>query len=179
MRRSGWTPSIVPNGDDQNVYLVVDDFGRNGRAWREADVEATDLERVILDLLEGQHKNPVRVVGFNTAKAGRRMSPLTWRRSFGTAAIIKCARFRFPCRISSIVTRADITTFNCRCLSVWCEPWRSLVKNRPRSARRPPIRGSSSLRLRRLLKRCRAVSAGSMKSSSTATGFKSISGVPR
>ncbi len=34
-----WTPSIVPNGDDQNVYLVVDDFGRNGRVYREADVE--------------------------------------------------------------------------------------------------------------------------------------------
>jgi len=68
MRRSGWTPSIVPNGDDRNVYLVVDDFGRNGRAWREADVEATDLETVILDLLEGQYKNPVRVVGFNTSE---------------------------------------------------------------------------------------------------------------
>jgi hypothetical protein len=68
MRRSGSTPSIVPNGDDQNVYLVVDDFGRNGRAWREADVEATHLETVILDLLEGQYKNPVRSVGFNTAE---------------------------------------------------------------------------------------------------------------
>jgi hypothetical protein len=68
MRRSSWTPSIVPNDDDQNVYLVVDDFGRNGRAWREADVENTDLETVILDLLEGQYKNPVRVVAFNTAE---------------------------------------------------------------------------------------------------------------
>jgi hypothetical protein len=26
-------------GDDQNVYLVVDDFGPNGRAYRETDVE--------------------------------------------------------------------------------------------------------------------------------------------
>ena len=64
MRRSDWTPSIVPNNDDQNVYLV-DDFGRSGRAWREADVEDTDLETVILDMLEGQYKNPVRVVAFN------------------------------------------------------------------------------------------------------------------
>jgi hypothetical protein len=46
-----WTPSIVPNGDDQNVYLVVDDFGRNGRAYREADVETTNLQTVIVDLL--------------------------------------------------------------------------------------------------------------------------------
>jgi hypothetical protein len=63
-----WTPSIVPKGDDQNVYLVVDDFGGNGRAYREADVEETDLETVIADLLSGQYKNPVRVIAFNTAE---------------------------------------------------------------------------------------------------------------
>jgi hypothetical protein len=63
-----WTPSIVPRSDDQNVYLVVDDLGRNGRVYREIDVETADLETVILDLLEGQYKNPVRVVGFNTAE---------------------------------------------------------------------------------------------------------------
>jgi len=68
MRRPGWTPSIVPNGDDQNVYIVVDDFGRNGRAYREADVERAGLEAVIMDMLEGQYQNPVRVVGFNTAE---------------------------------------------------------------------------------------------------------------
>jgi hypothetical protein len=68
MPKTGWAPSIVPNGDDQNVYLVVDDFGRNGRAYREADVENTDLETVIVDLLEGQYKNPVRVVAFNAAQ---------------------------------------------------------------------------------------------------------------
>jgi hypothetical protein len=68
MRRSSWTPSIVPNGDDQNVYIVMDDFGRNGRAYRETDVEGTDLEAVIMDMLEGQYQNPVRVVGFNTAE---------------------------------------------------------------------------------------------------------------
>ena len=66
MRKSNWTPSIVPNDNDRDVYLVVDDFGRNGRAWREADVDATSRETVILDLLEGQYKNPIRVVAFNT-----------------------------------------------------------------------------------------------------------------
>ena len=68
MRRTGWTPSIVPNGDDQNVYLVLDDLGRNGRVWREADAEDTGLEAVIGDLLDGQYKNPSRIVGFNTAE---------------------------------------------------------------------------------------------------------------
>ncbi len=67
MRRSSWTPSIVPRGDDHSVYLVLDDFGRNGRIWPEADAEGTDLETIIVDLLSRQY-NPVRVVGFNTAE---------------------------------------------------------------------------------------------------------------
>jgi hypothetical protein len=68
MRRSSWTPSIVPNDNDETVYLVADDLGRIGRAWREADYEATDLETVIQDLLTGQYSHPIRVVAFNTAE---------------------------------------------------------------------------------------------------------------
>jgi hypothetical protein len=68
MRRSNWTPSIVPNGDDQNVYLVMDDLGRLGRVWREADAETADLETVLTDLLTGQYTEPVRVVSFNTTE---------------------------------------------------------------------------------------------------------------
>src|SRR5437764_14943556 len=64
MRRS---PSIVP-GNDRDVYLVLDDFGRIGSAWRETNVDETDLETVITDLLEGQYCNPVRIIGFNTAE---------------------------------------------------------------------------------------------------------------
>jgi hypothetical protein len=66
MRKSDWTPSIVAGSDDQNVYLVVDDLGGLGRVWREADEANTDLETVILDLLEGQYKDPVRVVSLIT-----------------------------------------------------------------------------------------------------------------
>jgi hypothetical protein len=55
----------VPN---ETVYLVADDFGKIGRAWREADYETTDLETVIQDLLSGQYKNPTRVIAFNTAE---------------------------------------------------------------------------------------------------------------
>ena len=42
--------------------------GKLGRAWREADYEATDLETVIQDLLTGQYRSPIRVVAFNTAE---------------------------------------------------------------------------------------------------------------
>ena len=68
MRRSSWTPSIVPNDIDETVYLVADDFGGLGRAWREADYETTDLETVIQDLLAGQYSHPVRVIALNCAE---------------------------------------------------------------------------------------------------------------
>lgn len=68
MRKSFSTPSIVPNDCDQTVYLVAEDFGDLGRAWREAEYGAADLETVILDLLSGQYTNPFRVVAFNTAR---------------------------------------------------------------------------------------------------------------
>lgn len=61
-----WTPSIVPSGTGETVYLVVDDFGSNGRVYRETDADTADLETVIVDLLDGQYHNPVRVVAFNT-----------------------------------------------------------------------------------------------------------------
>lgn len=63
-----WTPSIVPAGDDQTVYLVKDDLGRHGAVWREADAEMTDLETVITDLMAGEYSNPIRVIAFNTAE---------------------------------------------------------------------------------------------------------------
>jgi hypothetical protein len=68
MSRTGRMPSIVPDEDGQNVYLVIDDFGRNGRVYRETDVESADLETMIVDLLDGQYKNPIRIVSFNTAE---------------------------------------------------------------------------------------------------------------
>ena len=86
MPRTGWTPSIVPNADDQNVYIVVDDFGRNGRAYRETDVERADLEAVIMDMLEGQYQNPVRVVGFNPRKSGPKTYRATLPRNCASAA---------------------------------------------------------------------------------------------
>jgi hypothetical protein len=71
MRQSKWAPSIIP-GEDQTVYLVLDDFGHLGLSWRETDVKDTDLEAVITDLLEGQYNNPVRVVGFNVTEGWAR-----------------------------------------------------------------------------------------------------------
>jgi hypothetical protein len=63
-----WTPSIVPNGTDQTVYLVLNDFGPSGRAYCEAGEDRSDLETTISDLIAGQYDNPVRIVAFNTAE---------------------------------------------------------------------------------------------------------------
>jgi hypothetical protein len=60
------TPSTVPYGADQTVYLVVDRFGGLGSVCRESEVERTDLESIIADLLAGQFNDPIRVVAFNT-----------------------------------------------------------------------------------------------------------------
>lgn len=88
MRRPGWMPSIVPQGDDQNVYLVVDDLGRNGRAYRETVIERTDREAVIS----------------TPAKVGRRMCRQT-SKSCDAAAICKCA----TCRITFMSSSSDTT----------------------------------------------------------------------
>jgi hypothetical protein len=65
MSTTEWSPGTVPYGADQTVYLVVDRFS-SGTAYRETEVERTDLETVIDDFLTGQFSDPVRVVAFNT-----------------------------------------------------------------------------------------------------------------
>src|SRR4029079_12054627 len=65
MRKSNWTPSIVPNGTNQTIYLIADGFGNPGNAWVNTDYETTELETMIKDLLSGQYCNPIRVIAFN------------------------------------------------------------------------------------------------------------------
>jgi hypothetical protein len=66
MPSAGCTPKTVPYGADQTVYLVIDRFGGAGTVYRETEVELTDLETVVSDLISGQFNDPVRVVAFNT-----------------------------------------------------------------------------------------------------------------
>ena len=63
---SNWTPSIVPKGDNENVYLVL------GRCWHETNIETTDLETVIADLQDGRYANPVRIVSFSAVEGWSR-----------------------------------------------------------------------------------------------------------
>ncbi len=66
MRNPDSTPSLVPS-DELSVYIVLDDFGDAGRAYRETNEAETDLENVIDSMMTGQYRDPLRVVGFNTS----------------------------------------------------------------------------------------------------------------
>ena len=66
------SPSIVPPEANQDTYLVLDDFGGLGRAWRETDEEDTDRETLIRDLMDDQYSHPARIVAFNTAEGWSR-----------------------------------------------------------------------------------------------------------
>jgi hypothetical protein len=66
------SPSIVPGETNRDVYLVLDDFGRLGRAWRETDEAGTNRNTLVRNLLEGQYESPARIVAFNTAEGWSR-----------------------------------------------------------------------------------------------------------
>jgi hypothetical protein len=57
------TPPLA-QGRDGTVYLVLDDFGALGSAFRETDAARADLTTVVADLLSGQYRHPLRVVAF-------------------------------------------------------------------------------------------------------------------
>ena len=67
MPRTGWSPSTIPYGADQTVYLVVDRF-RSGSVYRETEIERIDLDTIISDFMTGQFNDPVRIVAFNTSE---------------------------------------------------------------------------------------------------------------
>lgn len=63
--------SLVPNFDF-TICIVLDDFGKAGRAYRETDEAQASFGAVVEDLLTGQFSNPVRIVAFNTAEGWSR-----------------------------------------------------------------------------------------------------------
>jgi hypothetical protein len=66
MRKSISITSIVPYGADQTLYIVVDGLGERGTFRREREVERTELETVVADLMSGQFNDPICVAAFNT-----------------------------------------------------------------------------------------------------------------
>ena len=65
---AGSVPSIVPRGDELDVYIVEHDSFEHGRVWAEVNSETPGFEAVVTDLLTGQYTNPIRVIVFNVAE---------------------------------------------------------------------------------------------------------------
>src|SRR5262249_54504989 len=65
-------PTIATHNRAATVYLVLDDFGSLGRAYREAQKSGANRETVITNMLAGQYENPRRVVAFHTSEGWSR-----------------------------------------------------------------------------------------------------------
>jgi len=97
------TPPLA-HSHDATVYLVLDDFGELGHAYRETDAAQADPKTVIADLLSGQYRHPLRVVAFNTAEG--------WARDVSAEIarqILNCAVERdreLPAAVRDFVERA-------------------------------------------------------------------------
>ena len=61
---ASFAPPSVPYGADETIFVVIENTGAPGGVARE--VERSDLETIIRDLMSGQFNDPVRVVAFNT-----------------------------------------------------------------------------------------------------------------
>jgi len=57
---------------DDTIYLVLEDFGKFGHAYRETDPSQADRQTVLSNLLSGQYERPLRIVAFNTTKGWAR-----------------------------------------------------------------------------------------------------------
>src|SRR6201984_3253418 len=65
--------TLVPGEEThRDVYLVLEDFGRLGRAWRETDEAATSRATLIRNLIDEQYEHPVRIIAFNTMEGWSR-----------------------------------------------------------------------------------------------------------
>ncbi len=68
-------PSLVPAGPehfDLDVHILLEDFGKLGRAYRETDEAEADEQTLIDDILSGQFGHIARVVAFNTVEGWAR-----------------------------------------------------------------------------------------------------------
>jgi hypothetical protein len=61
---------IVPMYPENDVtaYIVVEDFGHLGRAFRETDLAEADHDTIVRNMISGEYRDPLRVVAFNTAE---------------------------------------------------------------------------------------------------------------
>jgi hypothetical protein len=64
-------PPLNPE-NDVTAYIVVEDFGQWGRAFRETDLAEADLGTIVRNMISGEYRDPLRVVAFNTVEGWSR-----------------------------------------------------------------------------------------------------------
>jgi len=104
---NGSSPTLVPYGADQTIYLVVDRLVASGSVDREIEVERSDLETIIDDLMSGQFNDPVRVIAFNTLEHWSEDMWRTSQRRFKFSAISRESLYPSTSRILCGATLAQ------------------------------------------------------------------------
>jgi hypothetical protein len=66
------TPLAPKLTDNVTVHIVLNDFGKLGRAFLETDELEVDEWTIISKIISGEYSNPVRVVAFNIAEGWSR-----------------------------------------------------------------------------------------------------------
>jgi hypothetical protein len=58
--------SIVPDQPQSGtVHMVLNDFGRSGRAWIEMDENETDERDIVNGIIDGEFNRPMKIAAFN------------------------------------------------------------------------------------------------------------------
>src|SRR6202008_3431160 len=58
--------TLVPDAPAAGtIHMLLDDFGRSGRAWREMDEEQTAKCDIVNQIIDGEFNRPVKIVAFN------------------------------------------------------------------------------------------------------------------
>jgi hypothetical protein len=60
-----------PN-NDTDVYIIIEDLGHFGRAFRETDLAEADLDTIVRNMISGEYSHPPRVVAFNIVEGWSR-----------------------------------------------------------------------------------------------------------
>jgi hypothetical protein len=67
------TPPLAPKlTDNVTVHIVLNDFGKLGRAFLETNELEADEWTTVSNIINGEYSNPVRVVAFNIAEGWSR-----------------------------------------------------------------------------------------------------------
>ena len=68
------TPPLAPGKltDDVTIHLVLNDFGKLGRAYVETNEAEAGEWTVVSKIISGEYSNPVRVAAFNIAEGWSR-----------------------------------------------------------------------------------------------------------